>query len=41
MSLGKSKTVPMQIFGGLKRCIVGFVQVANEKNHISAREQLS
>ena len=32
MSSGKSKTMPMQIFGGLKKCIMGFVQVVNEKN---------
>ena len=29
MSYGKSKTMPMQIFGRLKRCIMGFVQVVN------------
>ena len=30
MSSGKSKTMPMQIFWGLKRCIMGFVQVVNK-----------
>ena len=29
MSQEKSKTMHMQIFGGLKRCIMGFVQVEN------------
>ena len=29
MAQEKSKTMPMQIFGGLKRCVMGFVQVLN------------
>ena len=32
MSKRKSKTMPMQNFGGLKRCIMGFAQVVNYKN---------
>ena len=35
MSKGKSKTMPMQIFGGLKRCIMGFVQVVNSDYYIA------
>ena len=31
MSQEKSKTMPMQIFGGQKRCIMGFVQVVNPR----------
>ena len=31
MSQEKSKTMPMQIFGGKKRCIMGFVQVVNKR----------
>jgi len=36
MSQEKSKTMPMQIVLGKKRCIMGFVQVENEFFKITA-----
>ena len=34
MSQEKSKTMPMDIFGGLKRCIMGFVKMVNVRSYL-------